>query len=152
MKKPVASYIFAYLMWAVFIGLGVIFIIISRNSLGSYLSRYYTGGNFQRGMEAQMIDRVYFLVLAFALLILYIVVEEYFRNGVANHTLGRRLARVFGFQLLFFFLANAAAAYLAGFSILIVAALILEIAISALLLWYGYRTLPDKISSPRDSS
>lgn len=134
-------------MWAVFIGLGLLFVIVSRSSLADLLRLYYAQDNFQRGMQVQLIDRVYFLVSAFILLILMIVVEEYFKNGARKNKLAQRIARVFGFEIFFIFLANVTTAYLMGFSSLVILALILEFLISCGLLWFGYKISPGTIQN-----
>jgi hypothetical protein len=129
----------AYGMWAVFIFLGIIFLVVSRNSLSSYLDAYYIQGIFQRGKEAQFINQAYFFVFGMALLILMIVVEEYFKNGARKNKLARRIARVMGIEMLFIFAASAANMALMGYSLLLTLVLVAELALAALLIWFGFK-------------
>lgn len=139
MKKPWMSILLAYGMWVIFILLGVLFLVVSRNSLSTYLSMYYIQGNFQHGKEAAFINQAYFLVAALILIILMILVEEYFKNGARKGLLTRRIARVMGLQVLFIFGASTAGAVMLGFSPLIILVSAAELALGLFLVWFGFK-------------
>ena len=147
MKKQWIQYVIVYVMWAVFMGLGLLFLIVSRTSLTTFLRLNYALENFQRGKQVQLIDQVYFLILGLVLVILMIVVEEYFKNGAKKNRLGLRLARVFGIEFFFVFLASVASAYLVGFSALVTIVMVSLFILSCVLLWFGYRISPGTIQN-----
>lgn len=147
MKINWLKYGFAYAMWMVFIGLGAFFLVVSRSSLMSLLRLYYAQDNYQRGKEATFIDQAYFLITAMILVILMVVVEEYFKNGAKKNKLARRLARVFGIEFFFVFLASVASVYLIGFSTLVTAELVFLFLLSCVLLWFGYKISPGTIQN-----
>jgi hypothetical protein len=145
MKKIWVNYAIAYGMWVVFILLGVVYLIVSRSSLMGLLSTYYIQGHFQRGKEADLINQAYFLVFSLILLILTIVVEEYFKNGARKNRLPQRIARVMGIEMIFIFGASLAAAVLSGFSALVILVLVLELLLGLSLIWLGYKIPREKI-------
>ncbi len=145
MKKSWLNTLAAYGAWAVFILLGIFFLITSRNSLGSYLDVYYEN-SFQRIKEANFINQVFFLIGGLILIVVMIVVEEYFKNGAHKGLLLKRSARVFGVEILFIGAASAVPPLIAGFSPLISLVLALELTIGLLFVWYGYKTPQQKNS------
>jgi hypothetical protein len=138
-KQNWAKYLIAYGMWAVFILLGILFLVVSRNSLGEYLNSYYIQGNFQHGKEAQFINQAYFLIISIVLLIVVIVVEEYFKNGARKDKLASRVARVIGIEILVICAVSTANAFMLGFSPLILLMLVGELALGAALVWFGFK-------------
>ena len=139
MKKIWIKYFIAYGMWFVFTLVGLFFLIVSRNSLMELLKRYYVQDKFQRGMEVQFFDKAYLLVVAFAILILMIVVEEYFKHGVQKGELAKRIFKVFGPEILLMFAASLASAYLVGFSTLIWLALGVQLVAGILMIYLGIK-------------
>lgn len=155
MKKIWIKYIIAYGMWIVFTLVGILFIIMSRTSLLGLLNLYYvpkeTMGQFQRGMEAQFLDKAYLLVVALTVLILVIVVEEYFKHGVQRGDLAKRIFKVFGPEMLCIFAASLASAFLVGFSPLIWLALIAELVAGIIMVYLGIK-LPGAKKQPKSIS
>jgi len=143
MKKLWVKYVIAYGMWIVFTLAGIWFVIFSRNSFIGLLNLYYVQeeglGKFQRGMEVQFLDKVYLLVVAFAVLILMIVVEEYFKRGAQRGDLAKRIFMVFGREMLFIFAASLASAFLLGFSPLIWLLLAGEFLASIIMIYLGIK-------------
>ena len=155
MRKLWVKYLIAYGMWIVFTLAGIYFVIISRTSLVGFLDLYFVPkevlGTFQRGKEAQFIDKAYLLVASFIVLILMIVVEEYFKHGARRGDLAKRLCRVFGREMLFIFAASLASAFLVGFSPLIWLALFAELIASIVMIYFGAK-LPGAKRLPRGFS
>ncbi|MDO8970632.1 MAG: hypothetical protein Q7U74_08090 [Saprospiraceae bacterium] len=139
MEKLWVKYLIAYGMWAVFILLGVLFLVVSRNSLSEYLNSYYIQDSFQRGKEAQLINQAYFLVFGIILFILTIVVEEYFKIGARKDQLTRRIAWVIGIEILVICAVSLANAVMLGFSTLVTLALVIELAMGVFLVWFGFK-------------
>ena len=138
-SKLWGKYLIAYGMWAVFILLGILFLVVSRNSLSDYLNGYYIQDNFQRGKEAQFINQVFFLVFGIVLFIFTIMVEEYFKNGARKDLLGHRIARVMGIEILLICAVSFANAAMNGFSTLVSLVLVLELAVGVFLVWLGFK-------------
>jgi len=147
MKMQWIKFGFAYILWAVFIALGLLILVVSRTSLTTFLRLNYSLNNFQRGKQVELIDQAYFLIMGLILVVLMIVVEEYFKNGARKNVLTRRLARVFGIEIFFFFLASVASAYLVGFSTLVTAELVFLFLLSCVLLMFGYKNPPRTIQN-----
>lgn len=147
MKMQWIKYGLAYILWAVFIALGLLILIVSRTSLTTYLRLNYALNNFQRGKQVELIDQYFFLVAGLILVVVMIVVEEYFKNGARKNILGRRVARVFGIEIFFFMLASIASAYLIGFSTLVTVELVFLFLLSCVLLWFGYKNSPRTIQN-----
>jgi len=147
MKMQWIKFGFAYILWAVFIALGLLILVVSRTSLTTFLRLNYSLNNFQRGKQVELIDQAYFLIMGLILVVLMIVVEEYFKNGARKNVLTRRLARVFGIEIFFFFLASVASVYLVGFSTLVTAELVFLFLLSCVLLMFGYKNPPRTIQN-----
>jgi uncharacterized protein YacL len=143
MLKKWLKYSFAYIGWIVFIALGFLFLVLGRTSFSGLLNAYYVQGKYQRSVEVQFIDRVFFLIVAFALLISMIVVEEYFKNGVKRERLPGRIFRVMGIEILLVFIAHFALVFPAGFPPLTIFLLLAELIAGAAMAWFGFR-LPVK--------
>ena len=139
MIKNWIKYILAYGLWMVFTLVGILFLMVSRNSLIGLLEIYYVRGNFQRGMEVQFLDKAYLLVVAFAILIIMIVVEEYFKHGAQRGDLAKRIFKVFGFEILFMFFASLASGILVGFNSLIWLLLVGEFVASIAMIYFGIK-------------
>ena len=139
MNKLWVKYIIAYTLWMVFTIVGLLFLMVSRNSLVGLFNLYYVQDKFQRRMEIQFLDKIYLMVVAFAILILMIIVEEYFKHGAQRGDLLKRICKVFGIEILFMFAASMASAYLVGFSGLVWLLLAVELAVSIGLTYLGIK-------------
>lgn len=108
----------AYGSWIVSFLLWVYFMFTSRTAILGLLTAYYIGNNFQRRMTAQLIDRVYLLFTGIIWLILMVAVENYFRRGIENGDLARRIGRILAPEMFLIVLAECMLAFLIGFAIL----------------------------------
>lgn len=141
MKKIWIHYLIAYLMWFIFFLLGVLFLLVSRQGVLGILGNY-SRGNLQRIMEAQLIDKAYLLVVGLALLILMIVVEDYFKKGAQKGLLAVRIPKVMGLEILFLFGAHLLLVILgllgtlSGLQLLLMA---IEFLGGVCLLWFGVK-------------
>jgi len=112
MKKGL-GYVIAYLMWAVTMALGVWFILIGRESFLGALA-LYAGDSLPRIWQARFLDKAYMIAAGLLWLVLLIVTEEYFKRGVPQRDLTRRIANVIGPELLLIFVADAGLLLLQG--------------------------------------
>ena len=112
MKKGL-GYVIAYLAWAVTMVLGVWFILISREGVLGALA-LYAGDSPPRIWQARFLDKAYMIAVGLLWLVLLIVTEEYFKRGVPQRDLMRRIAIVVGPELLLIFVADAGLLLLQG--------------------------------------
>jgi hypothetical protein len=112
MKKGL-GYVIAYLAWAVTMALGVWFILISREGVLGVLV-LYAGDSLPRMWQAKFLDKAYVVVVGLLWLVLVIVAEEYFKRGVPQRDLMRRIANVVGPELLLIFVADVGLLLLQG--------------------------------------
>lgn len=106
MKNFCLNYIIPYGMWLVFFVLGVEFVFISHQGFLALLYIFFSQGNAYLTMAGQLLDKMYFLVAGVGLIILVIMVIDYFEKGVEKKLLTVRIARVMGLELLFLFGAH----------------------------------------------
>lgn len=139
MKKSWIQYLFVYGMWSVFIILGILFLVISRNSLTGLLTLYTDSDNFQWSMMLKFIDRSYFLVAGVALFVMVIIIEEYYKRGVKAGVFWQRVFRSFGIEILLLFIVSLISAYLIGISPLIGLVLFSQCLLGIVFTWLGYR-------------
>lgn len=99
MVKKGLGYVIAYLMWVVALVLGLWFFIISRNGFLGILA-LYARGSVTRGWQTSFYDKAYSIAIGLLWLALMIVVERYFRRGVQQGDLIKRVAQVVGPELL----------------------------------------------------
>jgi hypothetical protein len=111
-----SSYALVYLMWVVSLGLWVLFMLISRNTLAGLLGTFYLNGTFNRMKVAELIDLTYMFMIAAVGIVFTILVEYYFRRGVKKGDLIKRIGRVVGTLILIIFLCDITLALLIGFS------------------------------------
>lgn len=140
MKKDWMKFLLAYGLWFVFILVGLLILIVSRNGVIALLNVIGPKDSLDWPNQAKFIDRAYFLTAGIALLILMILVEEYFKKGVTNGQLARRAYRSFGIEVIFLFAATFLMAYLIGFSPLIILALAGLLLAGIVLIWLSARS------------
>lgn len=145
--KKAVRYLVAYLMWVVVMLLGVWFILISREGLIGALKIYYVGTSFTRNAQVQLIDKAYPVIVGLIWLVMMIVAETSFRNGVKQGNLLNRFARYAGPELLLIFFADlllfslAASRTRTNLQLFIMA---VELIVGVLLVIMAYR-LPHKV-------
>ena len=104
--KKVITYVFAYVMWIVDLGLALWFAYLCRTDLLSIFALFYQKENaYFRGM-ANVIDRVFLLILGLGWLAFMIFVEQYYRVGIRKKNLLVRITSVTGPLVLAVFVAN----------------------------------------------
>ncbi len=106
LKKRWVDYIFAYLFWAISLALAVWFLILARNTFPNWIANSLIPNPVHARPVAVIIDRLIVLGGGFGWLAVLIIVEQYFRKGVAKGILWRRIARVIGILLVLIFLAD----------------------------------------------
>jgi hypothetical protein len=147
-KRIWLVYIFAYLMWVVSMLLGILFLVMGRTTFPVFLGSALAESAFDARQWAIAIDRIFTLVVGMALVVNMVAVESYFRAGVKPGDLTRRLARVFGIQLLLLFIADGAQQLMmisAFISWPRIAVLLLELAAGLFLTIYSFRVQPKKL-------
>jgi hypothetical protein len=145
--KMVLTYLFAYLMWVLSMALGVLFLLLGRTTFPFLIGSMLAESDFDARQWAIAIDRIFTLLAGMGLVFNMVVVENYFRSGVKRKDLTRRLARVFGIQLLLLFIADGTqqlllASYTVNWPRL--ALLLLELAAGLFLTIYSYKVRPKK--------
>lgn len=105
MVKKGLGYFIAYLMWVVVMVLGLWLFLISRNGFHGILA-VYARGSVTRGWQTSFYDKMYSITIGLLWLALMIVTERYFRRGVQQGDLIRRVAKVVGPELLLVFVAD----------------------------------------------
>jgi hypothetical protein len=116
MIKTIINALLAYLIWILFLVLGVWFIIISRDGFLGAMSTFYVKTNLARSLQMRFIDRILVLALGLCWMTCMIVVEQYLRNGIKSNDLTVRIARVMGPEMLLIFAADLFLMWLQGAS------------------------------------
>lgn len=109
-----SKFIAAYVAWVFFILLFLAVMFLGRDTLLGYLRNYWSQGSISRQFAINFFDRGYVLLIGILWLILMIVVESYFRNGVIKGNLPHRVSMVFGYEILAIFLFHLLSVLLAG--------------------------------------
>ena len=136
------KYVATYLLWLVNLLFGLWFAFISRNTWLSAFQLWYVQGSPTRQYRANLLDKVFILILGFTWLVLMIVYESYFRKGVEKRDLFRRFAKVTGPTVLAIFVVDAFLALIQGLAIvgsLRFVILLIELFLGLLLIRYGWR-------------
>jgi hypothetical protein len=110
----ISKYFVAYLAWVLFILLFVVVILLGRDVLLGYLRNIWAQQNLARQYAINFFDRGYVLGIGITWLILMIIMESYFRNGVVKNVLPHRLSLVFGYLILTIFIIHLLMAIMGG--------------------------------------
>jgi hypothetical protein len=137
--KKLLSYALAYVMWLASFLLWVLFLFRSREAISGLLIRFYLNGAFQRQKVFQSFNQFYFYLGGLVWLVLMIVVEQYFRDGVKKGSLIRRISKIIGPELLLLFVADLLRKVSATFTVLDWVILAAELIIGAGLVWISIR-------------
>jgi hypothetical protein len=145
--RLVLGYIAAYIFWIVSMLLTVLFLIMGRTTFPFILGSMMAESTFDARQWALAFDRIFTIVVGMGLVANMVVVESYFRNGVKTGDLMRRIARVFGIQLLLLFVADASQQFMllriAFFSNRLIL-LFLELAAGLFFTIYSFKMRPKK--------
>jgi hypothetical protein len=113
-KRIWPSYILAYLMWAVVLALGIWFLVISRSGLLGAFATFYVGDPVSRAWRGRLYDKAYIIAVGLLWIVLMVVTDAYFREGVQRRELLKRFARVTGLEILLIFAADLFLFWLQG--------------------------------------
>lgn len=151
-SKSWTQYAIAYLAWILAFLLFLWFFIVSRETI-SNLAHVLLGQTLQQIKMQEFINRMYTFLAGLAWLVVMIVTESYFRNGVKRGDLARRITRFLGVEVALIFLADFVLALLIGFDILSMMRwliLIIELAAAGVLIWLGFFKLKKVSRIPVD--
>ncbi len=138
------KYALSYVSWIVSFLLWFWFIFKSREAISGLLTRYYLNGplegSFQRTKVFQFFNQGYFYVVGLIWLIMMIVVEQYFRDGVRKGNLNTRICQVIGPEMLLLFLSDIAHALVALPSALDWLVLVVEFILAVGMIGYAIKS------------
>ena len=95
----ISQYILAYAAWVIFILLFLAILLLGRDTWLAVLRNYWAQDNIGRQYAINFLDRIFVLLLGIAWLVLMLVVESYFRNGINKGNLIHRVSSVLGFEI-----------------------------------------------------
>jgi type IV secretory pathway TrbD component len=104
--KLIVNYAVAYIMWILSFLLWLLFMFLSREAIAGLLMRFYLDGSLNKMKFFQFFNQWYFYFLGLVWLILMIVVENYFRQGVIKRNLYRRISLIVGPEIILLSIAN----------------------------------------------
>jgi len=113
--KNFSQYAIAYTAWVFSWVIFVWFILLSRQVILAALRNYWVQGSFQREMSINFIDRAYIVVIGLLWIILMVIVESYFRNGIKKNKLYQRIGKILGPEITAIFLVDLLMALMVGF-------------------------------------
>ncbi len=138
----IARYIAAYMLWLVNLLLGLWLVFISRNAWLSAFDKWYIQGSPTYAWRAALFDKILILILGFGWLILVVVCETNFRNGVKKQDLFRRFARATAPVVLLIFAVDVFLTFMQGIGIVGWARLfimLVELVLGIWLILFGWR-------------
>lgn len=150
--KKIYLYALAYISWVFSWVIFVWFILLSRETFLAVLRNFWAPGSFTRQMSITFIDRAYVIFIGIIWVILMIVTESYFRNGIIKGNLYQRLGKVIGVELAAIFLVDLVMVLLQGYNSqpwTRLAILFFELVVSLALIWLGWFKYPNKLKTPR---
>ncbi len=104
--KKVPSYLLAYLLWIIDIGIALWLFFNLRTLLLHIFTLFFDPTNLHNAQVMNVTDRAIVVLLGLGWLVFMIVVEEYFRLGASKGDVFRRIARVTGPLLLATFIVD----------------------------------------------
>jgi hypothetical protein len=140
--KLFSQYAIAFIMWMVSFLLWLVFMFLSREAIAGLLIRYYLDGSLNKMKFFQFFNQWYFYLLGLAWLVLMIVVENYFRQGVIKKNLYRRISKVVGPEILLLAIINFVRSLTTSFTILDWLITVLGLILGAALIWWAMKTKP----------
>lgn len=143
----VSQYILAYFSWVLFIMLFLAILLLGRETWLAVLRNYWAQEHLGRQFAINFLDRAFVLTVGITWLILMLVIESYFRNGIAKGDLIHRISVTLGWEILMIFLIHLAMTLMVGLaaqSQLRLILLIVEFLIGAGLIVISQMTLKKK--------
>ena len=101
-------YLSAYFFWALSLALAAWLLILTRNTVPSWVASAILDNPAHASQLAAIFDKVLILLGCIGWLVLLIVIEQYFRKGVTRGNLWGRIERVIGILLILIFLVDSA--------------------------------------------
>ncbi len=139
MSKTLPSLVLVYGLWFVFTALGILFLILSWYGFTAILNLYLVPPSLDAPNQVAFLNRAYFLLVGIVLLVMVIVVEEYFKKGIATGTLAKRVSLVFGVEFLCLFVSILISLLIFGFSPILFGILALLLACGIAMVWLSRR-------------
>ena len=99
-----ASYLGAYLLWIVVLGLAILFAIVSQTALLGLAAVYFVDDLYTRQTLVLFLDKAYMFILGLGWMVLMVTIEESFRRSISKGNLLKRFAIVGGIELLAIFI------------------------------------------------
>lgn len=143
--------VLAYTSWGIFILLFLAILLLGRDTLLALLRNYWAQENLSRQYAINFIDRMYVILVGIAWLILMLVIESYFRNGISKGNLIHRISTGIGYEVMVIFLIHLAMTLMVGIAaqpVLRWVLLAIELSIGAGLIFVSRITLTQK-STPQ---
>jgi hypothetical protein len=113
-EQKLLKYLLVYAMWAAILGLGLWFLLVSRDALLGLLASLMEGRSTSDTWRLISAERFYMVGAGLIWLALMVISESYLRRGVRRGLLWERFARIFGVELLMLFVADAVLFVLQG--------------------------------------
>jgi hypothetical protein len=138
-----------YLLWITAIALGFWLALQMRTCIELSLVMFYVRDRIMLVRPADAMDKFSFPFIICAWVVGIVLVESYFRNGVKNHSLVKRFARIFGPTLLLLFVVDLANLLMQGINTAIWSQWLVlagELLGGLLITFYGYKALTPAIS------
>ena len=104
-------------MWIIDLGLAAWFAFITRTVLFAVPAVLFHPGNFQFPKRAEVMDKVFTLLLGIGLLTFLVITQEYYQKGVQKGNLIERFARITGPIFLGIFIVDSILFYMQGFEL-----------------------------------
>ena len=111
------KYVLTYSLWIINFGLAAWLAFITRTVLFAVPSLLFHPGNFQFPKRAEVMDKVFTLLLGIGLLAFLVITQEYYHKGVQKVDLLARFARINGPLFLGIFIVDSILFYLQGFDL-----------------------------------
>jgi hypothetical protein len=140
--KKWPAYVVAYLAWIVSFLLWVWFMIKSRETIAGLMARFYLDGSFQSQKVFDFFNQFYFYITGLVWLVLMIVAEQYFRDGVKKGNVYYRICRLLGPELLLLFLFSALSLFYKRLDVFDWVLFFVELVLGAGMTWYARKMKP----------
>ncbi len=95
-RKPILHYVFAYVLWAISTGFGILVLSLARDTVllaivvDTARGKLTSSEQFYASLRAMAADTWTYLVLGLLVLILLVGLEHFYRNGVSSGELWKR--------------------------------------------------------------
>ena len=134
------KYVLTYSLWIINFGLAAWLAFITRTVLFAVPSLLFHPGNFQFPKRAEVMDKLFTILLVIGLITFLVITQEYYLKGVKKGDLIERFARITGPIFIGIFIVDSILFYMQGidpsnwYRLLIILA---ELALGILLIIYS---------------